>query len=117
MTALTAPSSELRRERDARSERAIKILMPISLVHSLVYVALLAVWLIPGLHPAEAVFGMTHGLMWIAMSLICVGLAARRVLPVRTGMAVAIIGGIGPFVGTYEFMRLRRNGGATFRST
>jgi hypothetical protein len=102
---------------DLRSERAIKILMPISLLHSLVYAVLIAVWLIPGLPRAEAVFGMTHGLMWIGMSLVCIALAARRMLPVRTGMAVAIIGGIGPFIGTYEFMRLRRNGGATFRST
>ena len=51
------------------------------------------------------------------MSLLCVTFAARRLLPLRTAIAVAILGGIGPFIGTYEFMRLRRNGGATFRST
>lgn len=103
---------------DTRSDRLVRVLAPISLVHSVVYATLLVVWLVPGMHGAEFVFGLTHGLMWIAMSLICVTAAARRLLPVRTGLAVAVLGGIGPFVGTYEFMRLRRpDGDATFRST
>jgi len=101
---------------DLRAERVIRVLAPISLLHSLVYAALLIVWVLPGLHPAEFVFGLTHGLMWIGMSLLCVTAAARRLLPIRTAVAVAILGGIGPFVGSDEFMRLRRTGGATFRS-
>ncbi|MEH3053423.1 MAG: hypothetical protein PGN13_05345 [Patulibacter minatonensis] len=60
--------------------------------------------------------GWAHGLLWIAMSLICVTAASRRLLPVRTALAVAVLGGVGPFVGTYEFMRLRRDAGATIRS-
>ncbi len=97
-------------------QRVVQILGPISLAHSAVYAALLVVWIAPGMHPEEAVFGLVHGLAWIAMSLICVTLASRRVLPVRTATAVAILGGIGPFVGTYEFMRLRREDGAHVRS-
>lgn len=100
----------------SREDRVIRVLAPISLVHSLVYATLLTVWVIPGLKTAEMVFGLAHGILWIAMSLTCVTLAASRLLPLRTAVAVAILGGIGPFVGTYEFMRLRRNGGATFRS-
>lgn len=103
---------------DSREQRVIRVLAPLSLLHSIVYVLLLVVWLIPGLPGPEFVFGLTHGLMWIGMSLVCVSFAARRWLPVRTAVAVAILGGIGPFVGTYEFMRLRRpDGDATFRST
>jgi hypothetical protein len=100
-----------------QAERVVRVLGPLSLLHSLVYLTLLTVWLLPGLHPAEFVFGLTHGLMWIGFSLVCVTAAARRLLPVRTAVGVAILGGIGPFIGTYEFMRLRRNGGAQFRST
>jgi len=38
-----------------------------SFTHSTVYAILLTVWLIPGLHPEEFVFGLAHGLGWIAM--------------------------------------------------
>jgi hypothetical protein len=97
---------------DLRRQRVAHTLGPISLAHSTVYAALLVVWLIPGLHQEEMVFGLIHGVAWIAMSLVCVTLASRRLLPVRTATAVAILGGIGPFVGTYEFMRLRHEDGA-----
>ena len=100
-----------------RSDRVIKVLAPVSLLHSLIYLTLLAFWLSDGSERVRAVLGLTHGLLWIFMSLLCVTFAARRLLPLRTAIAVAILGGIGPFIGTYEFMRLRRNGGATFRST
>lgn len=92
------------------AERAIRVLAGLSLLHSAIYVILLTVWLVPGLHGAEFVFGLSHGVGWIAMSLLCVTAAARRVIPVRTAAGVAIIGGIGPFIGTYEFMRLRHQG-------
>jgi hypothetical protein len=101
---------------DLRRQRVAQILGPVSLAHSMVYAALLVVWIVPGMHAEEAVFGLIHGLAWIAMSLICVTLASRRLLPVRTATAVAILGGIGPFIGTYEFMRLRREDGAHVRS-
>jgi hypothetical protein len=101
---------------DLRTDRTVRVLAPLSLLHSVVYAALLVVWLAPGLKGAEFVFGLTHGLGWIAMSLVCVLAAGRRALPVRTALAVAILGGIGPFIGTYEFIRLRRDGGAMIRS-
>jgi hypothetical protein len=31
-----------------------------------------------------------------------------RVIPMRVGVAVAVIGGIGPFVGSWEFVREQR---------
>ncbi|MFT4036037.1 MAG: hypothetical protein QM679_10740 [Patulibacter sp.] len=109
---MTAASTSI----GSRTDRTVRVLAPLSLAHSLVYATLLAVWLLPGLHHAEFVFGLTHGVGWIAMSLLCVTAAARRLIPVRTALAVAVLGGIGPFIGTYEFMRLRRDAGATFRS-
>jgi hypothetical protein len=79
-----------------------------SFTHSVVYLALLAVWLAPGLHGAEFVLGLTHGLGWIAMSLACVAAVRLRVIPLRLAVAVAVLGGVGPFFGSAEFVRIER---------
>jgi hypothetical protein len=79
-----------------------------SFTHSAIYTVLLTVWLVPGLHPLEAVFGMAHGLGWIAMSLACIAAVRLRVIDLRLAVAVAVLGGIGPFVGSYEFVRQSR---------
>ena len=81
-----------------------------SLTHSAVYSVLLAVWLIPGLHGWEMVFGMAHGIGWIVMSLACLAALRRRVIDLRLGVAVAVLGGIGPFIGSLEFVRQARAG-------
>ncbi len=78
-----------------------------SLTHSLVYVALLTVWLVPGLHGPEFVFGLSHGVGWILMSLACIVAVRMRIIPLRIAVAVAVLGGIGPFFGTWEFFRHR----------
>jgi hypothetical protein len=78
-----------------------------SLTHSVVYLALLTVWLLPGLHGAEFVFGLTHGVGWILMSLTCIVAVRLRVIPIRHAVAVAVLGGIAPFFGTWEFFRHR----------
>ena len=80
-----------------------------SFTHSAVYLALLTVWLVPGLHGAEFVLGMTHGVGWIAMSLACIVAVRRRVIPLRLAVAVAVLGGIGPFIGSFEFVRVERH--------
>lgn len=79
-----------------------------SLTHSCVYVALLVVWLVPGLAAAEFVFGMAHGVGWIVMSVVCVLALAVRIIDLRLATAVAVLGGIGPFIGSYEFVRQSR---------
>jgi hypothetical protein len=79
-----------------------------SFTHSAVYLSLLAVWLLPGLHGAEFVLGMTHGLGWIAMSLATLAAVRARIVSLRLGIAVAILGGVGPFFGSYEFVREER---------
>ena len=76
-----------------------------SFTHSAVYAVLLIVWLVPGLHTLEFVFGMAHGLGWIAMSLACIAALRLRVIDLRLAVAVAVLGGIGPFIGSYEFVR------------
>jgi hypothetical protein len=80
----------------------------LSFAHSAVYLALLVVWLVPGLHPLEFVFGMSHGLGWIAMCFLSLAAVRARVVPLRVGFAVAVIGAVGPFVGSWEFVREER---------
>jgi hypothetical protein len=79
-----------------------------SFTHSTVYATLLVVWIVPGLHPLEFVFGLAHGLGWIAMCVLSLAAVRARVIPLRLGFAVAVIGAIGPFVGSYEFVREQR---------
>ena len=79
-----------------------------SFTHSTIYAILLTVWLVPGLHTWEFVFGLAHGLGWIAMSLACLYAARKRIVSVRLAVAVVVIGGIGPFVGSIEFVREQR---------
>ena len=103
---------------------AFRVLKGASFAHSAVYAVLLCVWLLPGLHGAEFVFGMTHGLGWIAMSLACIAALRLGTIPLRLAVAVAVLGGVGPFFGTAAFVlegrreRLRKpaGGGARVRS-
>lgn len=80
----------------------------LSFAHSAVYLVLLAVWLVPGLHTLEFIFGMSHGLGWIAMCFLSLAAVRARVIPLRVGFAVAVIGAVGPFVGSWEFVREQR---------
>jgi type IV secretory pathway VirB6-like protein len=80
-----------------------------SLVHSCVYIALLISAFAAGNpEPLTFVLGLTHGVMWIVMSLLCLAAARLRVIPLRAAVAVAVLGGIGPFFGSYEFIREQR---------
>jgi len=58
--------------------------------------------------PETFVLGMSHGLLWIFMSLACITAARMRVVSLRLAVAVAVLGGIGPFFGSYEFVREQR---------
>lgn len=82
-----------------------------SFTHSVIYTTLLIVWLVPGLHTFEFVFGLAHGLGWIAMSIACLYASRARIISLRTAVAVVVIGGIGPFVGSYEFVQEDRRRG------
>lgn len=84
-----------------------------SFTHSTVYAVLLTAWAIPGLHEVEFVFGMAHGLGWFAMCALAVAGGRTRVIPLRLAIAVSVIGAIGPFVGSYEFVREARRRAST----
>ena len=76
----------------------------LSFAHSAIYLTLLTVWIVPGLAGAERVLGWSHGIGWIAMSLLCIDAVRRRVIPLWLGVTVAIIGGVGPFAGSAGFV-------------
>lgn len=80
----------------------------LSFLHSTVYLVLLVVWLVPGLHPLEMIFGFAHGIGWILMCLIATYALRRQIIDLRLAVAIAVIGAIGPFVGSYEFIRQSR---------
>ncbi len=80
-----------------------------SFAHSCVYVALLVCAFAAGKpEPLTFVLGLGHGLLWIFMSLACITAARLRVVSLRLAVAVAVLGGIGPFFGSYEFIREQR---------
>jgi hypothetical protein len=84
---------------------SFQTLKRLSFAHSAIYFVLLTVWLIPGLHGAEFVFGLGHGLGWIAMCVLCLDALRRRVISLQLAVAVTVIGAVGPFIGSWAFVR------------
>jgi hypothetical protein len=79
-----------------------------SFTHSCVYLGLLICAFAVGKpEPLTFYLGLTHGLMWIFMSLACITATRLRVVPLRLAVAVAVLGGIAPFFGSAEFIRER----------
>jgi hypothetical protein len=79
-----------------------------SFTHSTIYAVLLVSWAIPGWHGMEFVFGMAHGLGWFAMCALMIYGLRRRLVDVRLATAVAVLGAVGPFIGSAEFIRQDR---------
>jgi len=75
-----------------------------SFFHSVIYLSLI-ICALAGLAGPTLVLGWTHGILWIVMALACIAAVRRRVIPLRLGVAVAVLGGLGPFIGSYEFIR------------
>ena len=85
-----------------------------SFFHSCVYVALLICAFAAGNpQPLTFVLGLTHGLLWIVMSVACLTAARLRIVSLRLAVAVAVLGGVGPFFGSYEFVREQRRRAAS----
>jgi hypothetical protein len=77
----------------------------VSLFHSCVYLALLiCAFALENPEPATTVFGFSHGILWIAMSLVCIAAARARIIPFWLAVTVAVLGGLGPFLGSGGFV-------------
>jgi hypothetical protein len=81
-----------------------------SFAHSAIYLALLANWLVLDLDGPRPWLGFAHGVGWIIMSLAAVAALRLRIIDLRLAVAVAVLGGVGPFFGTAEFVRRGRRG-------
>jgi hypothetical protein len=78
----------------------------VSFTHSCIYVALLVcAFAAGGPQPLTFILGLSHGLLWIAMSIACLAAARLRIVSLRLAVAVVVLGGIGPFFGSFEFVR------------
>lgn len=91
----------------------------VSLTHSCIYLSLLiCAFVLGNPEPATFILGLTHGLVWIAMSLTCIAAARYRVIPFWLAVTVAVLGGLGPFMGSLGFIlesRRREDGAAANR--
>jgi hypothetical protein len=77
----------------------------VSFCHSCVYLSLLiCAFALHKPEPATFILGLTHGLVWIAMSLVCIAATRWRVIPYWLAVMVAVLGGLGPFCGTAGFI-------------
>lgn len=86
-----------------------------SFAHSTVYAALLASWAADW-QPGLTAFGYGHGIGWIVMCALVLAALRRRVIPLYVGVCVAIVGAVGPFVGTASFIvEERRRGRGSLR--
>lgn len=92
------------------SQAVFAALKWVSFTHSCIYLALLMCAFAAGKpEPATFVLGLAHGMLWICMSVACIAAARARILSLRLAVAVAVLGGIGPFFGSYEFIREQRS--------
>jgi hypothetical protein len=77
----------------------------VSFLHSAVYLALLLCAFAGGNpEPETFILGLSHGLLWIGMSLVCIAAARMRVIPYWLAVTVAVLGGLGPFAGSVGFL-------------
>jgi hypothetical protein len=81
----------------------------VSFAHSVVYLSLLICAFALGKpEPETFILGLAHGLMWIAMSLVCIAAARAHVIPFWLAVTVAVLGGLGPFAGSVGFVIAER---------
>ncbi len=80
-----------------------------SFTHSAVYLGLLLCAFVAGKpQPETFILGLAHGVIWIAMSLVCIAAARMRIIPFWVAVTVAVLGGLGPFAGSIAFVVAER---------
>ena len=80
-----------------------------SFVHSTIFLGLLiCAFALSKPEPETFVLGMAHGVVWIAMSLVCIAAARARIIPFWLAVTIAVLGGLGPFLGSLGFAAIER---------
>jgi hypothetical protein len=84
----------------------------VSFTHSVVYLSLLVcAFALSNPEPETFILGLTHGVMWIGMSLVCIAAARAKIIPFWLAVTVAVLGGLGPFCGSAGFVIADRRRG------
>ncbi|MDX8151965.1 hypothetical protein SK069_10205 [Patulibacter brassicae] len=76
----------------------------LSFAHSAVYLGLLACWIGGVDGGLKTALGWGHGWGWIIMCVLTVLALRGRVLPLWLAVCVAVVGAVGPFVGSAGFV-------------
>src|SRR3954452_24073825 len=87
---------------------SFRTLKYLSFARSSIYTTLLVLAITGAADNVKYVLGWAHGIGWIVMSLLCIDAVRRRVIPLWLGVMVAIVGGVGPFVGSIGFVYAER---------
>jgi len=87
----------------------------VSLFHSVVYTSLLiCAFGLGDPEPITFILGLSHGLLWIGMSITSLFALRFRIINLRLAVAITLLGCIAPFFGTLEFiLQSRRKAAAT----
>jgi hypothetical protein len=83
---------------------SFRLLETLSFTASAIYAGLLLFWLGPQAPAATLVLGWSHGLLWIALSILSLVAVRRGTIPFWLAVTVAVVGGVGPFAGTVGFV-------------
>jgi hypothetical protein len=78
-----------------------------SFAHSTIYAALLVSWAADWA-TGRQVFGWGHGLGWFAMCALAIVGLRRAIIPLYVAVCVAVIGAVGPFIGSAAFIHAER---------
>lgn len=95
---------------DAVGRALIRIAPPfrvmkwLSFAHSAIYLALIALAVTHTAPELKTVVGWCHGWGWIVMCVLTIATVRAKVVPLWLGACVAVLGGVGPFVGSIGFV-------------
>ena len=77
----------------------------VSLFHSVVYTSLLiCAFGLGDPEPITFILGLSHGLLWIGMSITSLIALRFRIINLRLAVAIILLGCVAPFFGTLEFI-------------
>ncbi len=97
-----------------RISPSFRTLKWLSFAHSAVYFGLIALWISHSAPGLKTALGWAHGWGWILMCVLCLLALRARVIPLWLAVCVAVIGAVGPFVGSAAFVvEERRRTGRT----
>jgi hypothetical protein len=105
------PGLEARSPNESALARLLSLrnLAALSLVHCVLFTGLMLFAFVLG-HPQPVtfVFGFTHGVLYIVMS-VAVGVAAKlRTVSPTTAVVVIVLGAAGPYFGAFDLVREER---------